>query len=462
MTEFSWTKNWYPIFPLSYLDPSVPTSITILDKKLVIWRDKNDKWIVMDDQCPHKLAQLSKGTIKEDGTLMCRHHGWCFNGEGQCTTIPMLVGNEALETACNSVRSQVKIYPTQINQGLLWVWPDDSITAFEDSNNKQPATIPECGLDSNSTDWHMSEVPVGYTVSFESSFDPSHAQFLHEGIAGFSPEKTVPISRFETVGKISGEIGFTLKHTGYNIVNQDMEGTRQFTPPCCNTTIYEYPNGVKILFQLYFIPTKPGYCRYIGKVISSQSFTTNNILLNSLPKNLRTGFSHLLNYKLSDQDLSIMHSQEVVQSNLEQSWNKAYFLPSPADLGIITFRKWLDEFADGGPFSENNDDNKYRELTDEQLYDRWYRHTQYCPSCQSAVTFLDKLQTYSQITTIILVVITLIFLLIPISIKWGIVSTIIAIITLLLSNKIDDIRHLFMSSLPKKGLPRVNLYEHRK
>ncbi|BAZ82038.1 rieske 2Fe-2S domain protein [Sphaerospermopsis reniformis] len=27
----------------------------------------------------------------------------------------------------------------------------------------------------------MFEAPVGYTVSVESSFDPYHAQFLHEG-----------------------------------------------------------------------------------------------------------------------------------------------------------------------------------------------------------------------------------------------------------------------------------------
>ena len=28
-SNFSWTKQWYPVSPLSYLDPSVPTPISL-------------------------------------------------------------------------------------------------------------------------------------------------------------------------------------------------------------------------------------------------------------------------------------------------------------------------------------------------------------------------------------------------------------------------------------------------
>ncbi|MBD2358700.1 Rieske 2Fe-2S domain-containing protein [Tolypothrix sp. FACHB-123] len=115
-TQFSWTKQWYPISPLSYLDSNNPNPVTLLGKKLVIWQDNHQQWIVMDDYCPHKLAQLSLGRINEDGTLMCRHHGWTFNNEGKCTNVPMLTGN-AKEIACNSLRSHVKTYPTQVLQG---------------------------------------------------------------------------------------------------------------------------------------------------------------------------------------------------------------------------------------------------------------------------------------------------------------------------------------------------------
>ena len=457
--QFSWTQNWYPISPLSYLDTDVPTPVTLLGKKLVIWQNKNQEWVVMDDQCPHKLAQLSLGKIQDDGTIMCRHHGWCFNHQGNCTKIPMLVDDETLQTACHSPRSQVTVYPTEVKQGLLWIWPDGSETAFQDCQFKKPALIPECDLDITATDWHLSEVPVGYIVSCESSFDPSHAQFLHEGLAGFSPERTVPITSFELVGKVSEEAGFTLKHSGYNIFNKDMEATRQFTPPCCNTTIYNYPNGNMFLAQLYFIPTKPGYCRYIGKFIFSSDLSQKNFFLDRLPKKLVTGFKHLSNYHLSDQDLTVMHSQETLQASLDKPWNKTYFLPAFADIGILTFRKWLDEFAGGKPAWENCENKPYNTLTDEQLYDRWHRHTKYCPSCRSSVVFLEKIQQYSRYLIIIFSMLTLLFLVIPISIKLAFLSTVFTVLSILIGLLSEDLCHGFMSSIPRHGLPVRKLYD---
>jgi phenylpropionate dioxygenase-like ring-hydroxylating dioxygenase large terminal subunit len=457
-TQFSWTKQWYPIIPLSYLDTSNPTQVILLEKKLVIWRDKNQKWIVMDDVCPHKLVRLSMGSITEDGTLMCRHHGWCFDGEGKCTKIPMLTGSEAEVTACNSLRSRITTYPTKLIQGLLWVWPDDSSTAFEDCNSKQPATIPECELDISSTPWHMTEVPVGYTVSVESTFDPSHAEFLHEGIGFFSPKTALPMQHFEVVEEISAEGGFTLKHQGYNIFNKDMEAMRRFTPPCSNTTIYSYPNGKTILFQLYFVPMQPGYCRYIGKFISDGNSVKKNFLLKILPKDLQTGLQHSLTYKLSDQDLSAMHSQEVNQSLLNEEWQRAYFMPSTADIGIITFRKWLDKFAGGSPSWQGCGFGSVKQLNDEQLYDRWHRHTKHCPSCRNSVIFLEQVRTFCNICSLIFTLLTLVSILIGVPLNLVLISTIIGVLSFLFSYMLDDIRELFFSSLPKRGLPLVKLY----
>jgi phenylpropionate dioxygenase-like ring-hydroxylating dioxygenase large terminal subunit len=458
--QFSWTKQWYPIIPLSYLDTDNPTQVTLLGKKLVIWRDKNQKLIVMNDACPHKLARLSMGSITEDGTLMCRHHGWCFDGDGKCTKIPMLSGSEAEVTACDSLRSKITTYPTQVIQGLLWVWPDDSSTAFEDCNSKQPATIPECELDTSSTPWHMTEVPVGYTVSVESTFDPSHAEFLHEGIGVFSPQKALPMQYFEAVGEISAEDGFTLKHQGYNLFNKDMEATRKFTPPCCNTTIYRYPNGKTNLFQLYFVPTQPGYCRYIGKFISDVNFVKKNFLFEMIPKDLRTGLQHLSTYKLSDQDLSAMYSQEVNQSSVDQKWQKAYFMPSPADVGILTFRKWLDE-AGGSPTWYGCLEGSVKQLNEQQLYDRWHRHTKHCPSCRNSVNFLEKVRSFCNNSSLVFTLLALVFILIGLSLKLVLISTIIGLLSFGLLYMSDDIRQRFFSSVPKRGLPLVQLYESK-
>ena len=458
MTNFSWTKQWYPVTPVSYLDPSHPIPMTLLGKKLVIWRDKHQKWIAMDDTCPHKLAQLSLGSINENGNLMCRHHGWCFDGVGKCTNIPMLSDEKALETACNSGRSQVTIYPTQVLQGLLWIWSDNSSTAFEDCTSKQPAVMPEYELGSSSTDWFMSEVPVGYTVSVESSFDPSHAQFLHEGIAGFSPETAIPIQHFEVFGEMSAEDGFTLKHSGYNIFNKDMDATRKFTPPCSNTTIYEYSNGKSALFQLYFVPSKPGYCKQIGKFILEETPQKRNFWFSLLPKYLQTGLQHSSSYKLSNQDLSMMHSQAVNESTGDKTWQNSYFMPSLADVGIVTFRKWLDEFAGGKPEWQGVREAPFQELNDEQLYERWHRHTKHCPSCRQSVILIDKVKDFCQNFTAVLAILALLLIAIDLPIKIVFIPVLLGILSLICSSKLDSIRERFLSSIPNKSLPVVKLY----
>ncbi|WP_293076644.1 Rieske 2Fe-2S domain-containing protein [Okeania sp. SIO3B5] len=458
MTKFSWTKQWYPVTPIDYLDSSHPTPITLLAKRLVIWQDKQEKWIAMDDTCPHKLAQLSLGSIDKNGDLMCRHHGWCFDGAGKCTNIPMLSEEKALETACNSERSQVTIYPTQVLQGLLWVWPDNSSTAVEDSTLKQPAVMPEDKVDSSSIDWFMSEVPVSYTVSVESSFDPSHAQFLHEGIAGFSPERAIPIQRFRVFGEISAEDGFTLKHSGYNVFNKDMDATRKFIPPCYNTTIYEFSNGKSALFLLYFVPTKPGYCKQIARFIFDAAPQKRNLWFELLPKYLQTGLKHSSSYKLSNQDLSIMHSQTINESTENKTWQKSYFMPSLADVGIVTFRKWLDEFAGGKPEWQGMTETPFLELNDEQLYDRWHRHTKYCPSCRQSLILIDKIKDFCQNLTAVLAILALFLIAINLSVKIILLPVLLSILSLICSYKLDSVRQGFLTSIPKTGLPVVKLY----
>ena len=460
MTTFSWTKQWYPVLPISYLEGAGPIPVTLLGKNLVLWRNAQNQWVAMDDRCPHKLAQLSLGHVNTQGQLVCRHHGWEFDGSGKCVAMPMIEDEKALSTACHSDRACIPTYPTQSLQGLLWVWPDAQ-TGPEEWQNRQPAVMPDCGFDTDSTDsidWGLSDVPVGYTVSVESSFDPSHAQFLHEGIAGFSPATAIPMAEYQLEGTLSATLGFTLKHSGYNQFNQGMEATRQFTPPCANTTIYRYPNGKAAYFQLYFVPTQPGHCRYIVKFVMGGPPPKPKFWLAWLPTYLQKGLAHSLNYRLSDQDLAMMYSQTVNEAQTTQSWQQSYFLPAVADYGILTFRKWLTEFAGGGPDWQGSHSTAFQPLTDEQLYDRWHRHTKHCPSCRQSVLWLEQVKNRCQLGAVMLGLMTglLIFLQCPLAI--AVLPGLFGFILGVLSQQIEPLRHRFLSSLPHRGLPIVKLF----
>jgi len=88
--KFNWNTQWYPVAVIKDLDKNAPSPATIIGRPLAMWWDRSSsKWQVYADQCPHRLAPLSEGSISEDGHLRCSYHGWTFKGEsGECTHIP--------------------------------------------------------------------------------------------------------------------------------------------------------------------------------------------------------------------------------------------------------------------------------------------------------------------------------------------------------------------------------------
>ncbi|MEH1823643.1 MAG: (2Fe-2S)-binding protein, partial [Nostoc sp.] len=178
------------------------------------------------------------------------------------------------------------------------------------------------------------------------------------------------------------------------------------------------------------------------------------------PKYLQTGLKHSSSYKLSNQDLSMMHSQAVNEFVGNRTWQKSYFMPSLADLGIVTFRKWLDEFAGGKPVWQGVAEAPFQELNDEQLYDIWHRHTKHCPSCRQSLVFIDKVQNFCQNLTLGLTILALLLIVINLPINIVVILIVFGILSLIFNYKLDLIRERFLSSIPKKGLPVVELYEN--
>lgn len=463
---FNWLKQWYPVSPLSYLDDSCPTPITLLGKNLVIWQHQG-QWIAMDDVCPHKLTQLSLGKVQVDGTLVCRQHGWCFDQQGQCVQNPMLPAQLDQPAAYHNVRSHVTTYPTQVEQGLLWIWPDRNDRAFADCQQKQPATLPKTSPKWNKTDWHMIEVPLGYTVSIENSFDPVHAQFLHEGIGTFSPANAIPMQGFELLGELSAEEGFVLSHKGYNTFNREMEATRTFRPPCANITQYYLPTGGVQTFQLYFVPTAPGHCRYIMKFVMDLEFPArplsliqwmNKKMLGLLPEYVQVGLQHLGTYKLNDQDITAMYAQERNEAVIDMGRRRSPFLPSPADQGTLTLKNWLNRFGNGGPEPNSLYAERVESRSNEQLYDRWHRHTKLCPSCRRSVEWIAEVQRMCHFMTTMMAILGGIMLLLPLTTRPSLGCFAIAILSLLGHQGLTKLHSHFMSSIPGQGIPSVRLW----
>ncbi|HEY9871981.1 MAG TPA: Rieske 2Fe-2S domain-containing protein, partial [Candidatus Obscuribacterales bacterium] len=47
---FQWTKQWYPVAVVDFLDPSRPYAMQLLGKDIVLWRDGVGIWRCFEDR----------------------------------------------------------------------------------------------------------------------------------------------------------------------------------------------------------------------------------------------------------------------------------------------------------------------------------------------------------------------------------------------------------------------------
>ena len=57
--KYNWLQQWYPIQYLENLDEAVPYPFTLLEQRLVMFRDAAGMWRTLLDSCPHRFAPLS-------------------------------------------------------------------------------------------------------------------------------------------------------------------------------------------------------------------------------------------------------------------------------------------------------------------------------------------------------------------------------------------------------------------
>lgn len=277
---FDWNQQWYPILPVSYLDDK-PVSITVLDKDLVVWRNKSgdshDVVSVFLDCCPHRMAPLSTGKVVKDEetgsyNIACRYHGFEFDAKGQTSKIPMMK-QPADGTTQSSKLSKIgmcaRAYPTRTYGGLVYAYLGEYETEEELPDIPMESIASETEIDN--ADWIFNINPISYQGMMENTLDPTHAPFTHEGMIGFagipfSPNDIVPMEKFEASNFSIG--GFTMSHTPYQLYTAkkggfDTETQRIFTPPCTISVkslpffrkyLHIHVGFTNISFKSYYVP----------------------------------------------------------------------------------------------------------------------------------------------------------------------------------------------------------------
>lgn len=392
---FQWTQQWYPVSVVEMLDPSRPHPIQLLGKSLVIWRDTQQQWHCFEDACPHRLVPLSEGRVEADGTLLCAYHAWRFDAEGKCTHIPQSK-DAAIEAACRAREKACAIaYPTREAQGLLWVWPESGDAGKVQSQSRSPRLIDELEAPSSQVkalSWNQRDLPYGWDYFMENVSDPAHVPVSHHGIMG-SRYTDATYYDMLRLREVSTQEGFAFK---VQTSSEDFFTTsHDFQPPCLMRITMTYKDSGQLILVLYATPTKPGWCRHMGR----QVFVKNKagkappglgFLALPMPKWL----NHIVGSLFLHQDLAFLHHQERTMNKRKlaspgRRWTDEVYTPNPQDKMVITFRRWLEQEAGGGIPWDESCDLALPSLDKEQLFDVWAVHTQHCQHCQKALKRID-------------------------------------------------------------------------
>lgn len=107
-------QQWYAALPSLRLK-SKPIGVTRFGQKLVLWRDSNGNAVCMVDRCAHRLAQLSRGRVR-DGCLECPYHGLRYDSAGHVAGLAL----------------RVPPLPLRESRGMIWVWNGEPRDALPD------------------------------------------------------------------------------------------------------------------------------------------------------------------------------------------------------------------------------------------------------------------------------------------------------------------------------------------
>lgn len=415
-SAFDWQKQWYPVSPVSYLDKGRATAVQVLGFRLAVWPHADGTWSCFEDVCPHRLAPLSTGKVCEDGTLMCRYHGWQFSSDGKCQRIPMATSEKAEDRARRVLRTAAASCPTRTAGGLLWVWPDFSPDAWSQS---AASSAPPAFTELENATWTFQLQPLSYESLVENCLDPSHAPFLHEGLRGQgmkeqSPNDATPMLQYDLEGEVHAA-GFALQHSPYTkgstaacvrrfVAPSTVDASVQLPAFTFRAVLYFVPAGpreTRVIFHFPgYEPDAPGWTRFFPACFRKDVKAI---------RHARHCVGDVGYWRFNDQDRIAMEGQDRArQDNLRgQAVDLAL---TPSDKGVATFQRWLRDFAAGGPFSPLARHQRDRSAGGPGVAGdhggngslmpgpspdgpvdapRWRLHCGHCPQCRRALAVLD-------------------------------------------------------------------------
>jgi phenylpropionate dioxygenase-like ring-hydroxylating dioxygenase large terminal subunit len=163
-------EAWYYAAPTRNLRRGAMLPKVMLGEPILLGRDAAGEVFALRDLCPHRGMPLSAGWF--DGhQIECCYHGWRFDTNGHCTSIPSLVPRQAF----TAERIYTRAYPVRELQGNIWVFFGERLESAPE--------IPV--LDGFGDDRRPDLVEsVAFAAAIDHAviglMDPAHGPFVHQ------------------------------------------------------------------------------------------------------------------------------------------------------------------------------------------------------------------------------------------------------------------------------------------
>jgi len=162
-------RYWMPIGALTEFGRIAVKPIRLLGEDLVLYKDLQGTFGLIDRHCAHRRADLSYGYVESCG-LRCNYHGWLFNEIGRCVEQPY--DDVAASEAAFKDKVRIKSYPVEIRAGLLWAYLGPQPAPLVP--NWEPFT-----WKNGFRQIVFAEVPCNWFQCQENSIDPVHFEWMH-------------------------------------------------------------------------------------------------------------------------------------------------------------------------------------------------------------------------------------------------------------------------------------------
>ena len=176
MAEDSFLRNqWYAAAASAEIasagSGSLPLGRTICGEPIALFRTADGKVAALEDRCPHRKYQLSRGMVT-NGLLQCGYHGIKLDASGSCVEIP----SQATIPRGLKARS----YPAIERYALVFVWLGD----------------PKCADEALIPDFHENDaegftavhgylhVKADYRLLIDNLLDLTHVAIVHKTTLG--------------------------------------------------------------------------------------------------------------------------------------------------------------------------------------------------------------------------------------------------------------------------------------